>query len=81
MFKPHARTFVWQFAHPPERIWQALADTQRFNEAAGLPKHLIREAPGDGGAVRFFAEARKGPFALAWEEVPVEWVAPRWFRH
>ena len=77
----HARTFVWRFAQPPAALWPALADTARWNEAAGLPKHRIAEVEQPDGSVRFFAEARKGPFKLAWEEIPVEWVDGQWFRH
>lgn len=71
----------WEFEHPPSAVWPLLADTARFNEAAGLPKHPVRREPQPDGSVRYFAEARIGPFALAWEEIPVEWVLDRWFRH
>ncbi len=81
MPRVYSRTFEWRFDSPPEAIWQAMADTARFNEAAGLPKHHIEEATQPDGSVRYFAEARKGPFNLAWEEVPVEWVDGQWFRH
>lgn len=81
MAKIYSRTFEWRFDRPPEAIWPALADTARFNEAAGLPKHSIEEAPQADGSVRFLARARKGGFELAWEEVPVEWVDGQWFRH
>ena len=75
------RTFTWTFDSPPEAVWPALADTARFNEAAGLPKHAVEERPQADGSVRFFATARKGPFRLEWEEIPVEWVERQWFRH
>ncbi len=81
MSKVYSRTFEWRFDSPPESIWQAMADTARFNEAAGLPVHKIVEQSQPDGSVRYFAEARKGPFALAWEEIPVEWVDGKWFRH
>ena len=81
MSKVYSRTFEWRFDSPPESIWQAMADTARFNEAAGLPLHNIAEEAQPDGSVRYFAEARKGPFALAWEEIPVEWVDGKWFRH
>lgn len=71
----------WEFAHPPEAVWPLLADTARFNEAAGLPKYAVRRDEQADGSVRFFAESRIGPFDLAWEEIPVEWVMDRWFRH
>ncbi len=81
MSKVYSRTFEWRFDSPPGSIWQAMADTARFNEAAGLPMHNIDEEAQPDGSVRYFAEARKGPFALAWEEIPVEWVDGKWFRH
>lgn len=81
MAKIYSRTFEWRFAQPPEALWPALADTARFNEAAGLPKHQIEEVRQPDGSNRFYAKARKGPFDLAWEEIPVEWVHEQWFRH
>ncbi|MFQ5784120.1 MAG: adenylate/guanylate cyclase domain-containing protein [Alphaproteobacteria bacterium] len=81
MARIYSKTFEWRFDRPPEAIWPALADTARFNEAAGLPKHRIEEAGQADGSVRFFARARKGVFALEWEEIPVEWVDRQWFRH
>ena len=81
MSKVYSRTFEWRFDSPPSSIWRAMADTARFNEAAGLPVHKIDEEGQPDGSVRYFAEARKGPFALAWEEIPVEWVDGKWFRH
>ncbi len=81
MARTRSRTFVWRFDQPPEKLWPALADTARFNEAAGLPRHDIENVPQPDGSVRYFAAARKGPFRLAWEEIPVEWVQGRWFRH
>lgn len=81
MGKVYSRTFEWHFSEPPEALWPALADTARWNEAAGLPKHQIEEVRQPDGSNRFFATARKGPFDLAWEEIPVEWVDGQWFRH
>lgn len=76
-----SRTFLWEFAVPPEAIWPILADTARFNEAARLPKHEIIETPRDDGSVLYEGRARMGPFALRWQEKPVNWVANRWFEH
>lgn len=72
---------MWEFSQPVSALWPALADTARFNEAAGLPKHKIEEVAQPDGSVRFFAKAKRGPFDLAWEEIPVEWVNGQWFRH
>jgi len=76
-----SHTLTWDFDRPIAEIWPLLADTARFNEAAGLPKHQVRQEEQADGTVRFFAEAKLGPVALAWEEIPVEWVTHRWFRH
>lgn len=76
-----ARTASFEFAGPPEGVWAAMADTARYNEAAGLPKHRVEELPQPDGTVRFVARARKGPFALEWEDLPCNWVRGRWFEH
>jgi class 3 adenylate cyclase len=76
-----SREFVRHFEAPRELVWEALADTKRYNESIGLPKHEIREEPQPDGSVRFFATAKVGPVTLHWEDIPQEWAAGRWFRH
>jgi class 3 adenylate cyclase len=73
--------WTWRFEQPPGAVWPALADTARFNDAAGLPKHRITEHAQPDGAVQYTGAAKIGPFALAWREVPVEWVTNQRFRH
>jgi class 3 adenylate cyclase len=73
--------WTWRFDQPPETIWPALADTARFNDAAGLPKHEITEHKQSDGSVQYTGVARVGPFPIAWREVPVEWVTNQRFRH
>ena len=46
------RSWTWHFKSPPAAIWPLLADTARFNEAAGLPRHRITEIPQADGSVR-----------------------------
>ena len=72
MLKVYARTFIWRFDQPSEVMWQALADTARFNEVAGLPKHAIEEVAEPDGSMRFIGRTRKSIFELEWEGVPVE---------
>ncbi|WP_420404320.1 adenylate/guanylate cyclase domain-containing protein [Nisaea sp.] len=81
MSAPLSREFVRHFEAPRELVWEALADTRRYNESIGLPKHQIREELQPDGSVRFFATAKLGPFTLHWEDIPQEWAAGRWFRH
>ncbi len=81
MSRARQARWTWRFAEPPERIWPALADTARFNEAAELPKHRIEEVLQPDGSVIYIGRARLGPFAVAWRDVPVEWSTGRYFRH
>ena len=76
-----SREFVRRFEASREQVWEALADTRRYNEAIGLPKHDIRDAPQPDGSVRFYATARIGFITLHWEDIPQEWSAGHWFRH
>ena len=73
--------FERRFEAPRSKVWEAMADTARYNESLGLPKHEIREEQQADGSVRFFATAKIGPVKLAWEDIPQEWVHGRWFRH
>jgi class 3 adenylate cyclase len=74
-------SFERRFNAPRVKVWEAIADTARYNEFIGLPKHDIREETQSDGSVRFFATAKVGPVALAWEDIPQEWVHQQWFRH
>ena len=51
------RTWTWTFELPPDQLWPLLADTNRFNEALGLPPYTLERdaaigrhslAPGSG---------------------------------
>ncbi len=79
--RTHSRCWTWEFDRPVADIWPLVSDTARFNEAAGLPKHDIIETPQPDGSVLYEAETRVGPFAVAWREAPVNWIAERWFEH
>lgn len=58
------RSFRWEFDSPIESVWPVLADTARFNEAAGLPKHDITEIPRDDGSVEYLGRTKIGPTEL-----------------
>lgn len=73
--------WTWHFDQPPERVWPAMADTARFNEAADFPKHRIEETLQPDGSVTYIGRAKVGPFHLSWTDQPVEWIALRRFRH
>jgi len=73
--------FERRFQAPRLKVWQAMADTARYNEFVGLPKHDICEQQQADGSARFFATAKIGPVVLAWEEISQEWVHGRWPRY
>lgn len=81
MARTYKRKFGFRFDHPVETVWPALADTARFNEAAGFPKHEIEEIEEEDGTIRLFAEGNFSGVQMAWEEFPVEWVYGQWFWH
>src|SRR5918999_5312707 len=65
----------WQLRSSPERLWQFVADTNRFNRDTGLPG--VRRAD---DAIRENARQnlRFSRFGIQveWEEEPFEWVRP-----
>ncbi len=76
-----SQTFHWRFKNSPEKLWQSLADTDRFNEAAGLPRYRIEETPRDDGGVDFRGYGKLAGYDLVWRERPSTWVSDRWFLH
>ena len=74
------RTWTWHFDLPPDRLWPVLADTNRFNEAMGLPPYTLEETPQPNGTVLRRGKGKAAGFVLEWEEKPYEWIARRYFR-
>jgi class 3 adenylate cyclase len=73
-------TWRWTFDLPPEELWPVLADTNRFNEAMGLPTYVLEETPQSNGTVLRRGRGKAAGFALEWEEKPYEWIEGRHFR-
>ena len=76
---PHA-TWTWTFDLPPRELWPVLADTNRFNEAMGLPAYVLEETPQPNGTVLRRGKGKAAGFTLEWEEKPYEWIENRHFR-
>ena len=68
------RTWSWEFDLPAEALWPVLADTARFNQAAGFPRYELIETPREDGSVQRIGTARLGPLRLAWEEGDFDFV-------
>ncbi|MBS4052066.1 MAG: SRPBCC family protein, partial [Methylomonas sp.] len=73
------RTWTWTFDLPPDQLWPVLADTNRFNEAMGLPPYVLEETPQPNGTVLRRGKGKAAGFTLEWEEKPYEWIHGRWF--
>ena len=74
------RTWTWTFNLPPDRLWPVLADTDRFNEAMGLPPYTLEATPQSNGTILRSGRGKAAGFTLEWEEKPYEWIAGRHFR-
>ena len=74
------RTWTWTFDLPPDRLWPVLADTNRFNEAMGLPPYVLEETPQPNGTMLRRGRGKAAGFTLEWEEKPYEWIHGRHFR-
>src|SRR5215218_5298967 len=59
-----------RFRAPAERVWEALADTARYNEAAGFPRYTVTETAQPDGTQRFEGRARVAMFDVAWNNLP-----------
>jgi class 3 adenylate cyclase len=75
-----SRTWTWHFDLPPAELWPVLADTNRFNEAMGLPPYALEETPQANGTVLRRGSGKAAGFTLEWEEKPYEWIHGRHFR-
>jgi class 3 adenylate cyclase len=73
-------TWTWTFDLPPHELWPVLADTNRFNEAMGLPPYVLEETPQPNGTVLRRGRGKAAGFTLEWEEKPYEWIEGRHFR-
>jgi len=71
--------FRWELQAAPDQLWPYVSNTERLNRAIGLNavRFTVQHDPARG--MRRFASVRKVGLALAWEEHPFEWVAPRRF--
>src|SRR5437764_15480748 len=62
-----------QCASEPRALWPLLADTERFNRAAGLSRISVEPLSG-AGAARFLISTTLGGFRVQYEERPFEFV-------
>src|SRR5215471_7380091 len=75
------RDWEWEFSAAPEALWPVLADTARFNEAAGLPRYEVTDVARPDGTVRRIGRARRFGITVSWEEGVPQWIVGRRFVH
>jgi class 3 adenylate cyclase len=64
----------WQLKSSPEELWPYVADTQRFNQAAGSPVVKFTEIPQTTGGSQRLGQTSQLGIIVKWEEAPYEWV-------
>src|SRR5205823_5012944 len=79
--RPVERDWEWEFSASPAALWPVLADTARFNEAAGLPRYTVTDVPQPDGSVLRVGAARRFGLAFSWEEGVPQWIAGKSFAH
>ncbi|MFQ5614437.1 MAG: adenylate/guanylate cyclase domain-containing protein [Anaerolineae bacterium] len=73
-WKPIKFKWQWRLESSPQALWPYAADTQRFDQAVGLPPVLFTETPLEIGGSRLFGRSSKLGVAVEWEEEPYEWI-------
>src|SRR5215469_11612351 len=75
------RVWEWHFNAPPEALWPLLADTARFNEAAGLQRYDVTDTALPDGTVKRTGRVQRLGMTLSWEEGVPQWISGRRFFH
>jgi class 3 adenylate cyclase len=72
----HAERHIYAFDLEPEVLWRAVTADETFDRGAGPEAVRYRFESHGKGPPSAVAEARVGPFAIDWDEPPLEWEAP-----
>ena len=59
-----------------DELWPFVSDTEKFNQAIGLPPVEFLDEPDTRGGVKRTGRFRKLGMGVAWTEHPFEWLAP-----
>src|SRR5947209_204767 len=63
----------WRLRAPAQRLWPYVADTQRLNEALGLPPWDFEDLKTSDGLKRTGSMSYMG-MEISWDELPYEWI-------
>jgi serine/threonine protein kinase len=74
---PVHHRWSWKLRSSPSKLWPLVANTERVNQAIGLPEIEFSDEPdGEGASVRT-ARSRVLGMEMAWREHPFDWVKDR----
>ncbi|WP_197454671.1 protein kinase domain-containing protein [Stieleria varia] len=69
-----SKTVSWQLKSKPADLWPLVSNTERLNEAIGLPSVEYRTEQDPELGTRKFGEFTLSGIRIAWEEHPFEWI-------
>ncbi len=74
-----SRVFEWRWSlrSSPEALWPFVADTDRFNEAAGLGRVAVAAGRESPDTMARSGRARAMALEMRWREYPFEWIKDR----
>ena len=68
------KTVSWTLESEPKSLWPLVSNTERLNEAIGLPAATYRTHKDPKLGVRKFGSFKLSGVAISWEEHPFEWI-------
>ncbi|MFK7769076.1 MAG: protein kinase [Mariniblastus sp.] len=68
--------FEWNLDATTKQLWPLVSDTDRFNQAIGLPAPRF-SYDHSGGERKIFAEASFNGMKVRWQEHPFQWIVER----
>jgi len=71
--------FEWLLESSPEALWPYISNTDRFNQAAGIPAVTYEMVRDEQEQTRKYGTFRMAGMNIRWEEHPFEWVEGRRF--
>jgi serine/threonine protein kinase len=68
------KTVHWKLVSPPDELWPLVSNTERLNEAIGLPAVTYRTEKDPKLGLRKFGTFTVSGIKVSWEEHPFEWI-------
>ena len=73
-------TTTFELKHSPAELWPFISNTDMVNKRMGLPAVTYSFRKNAAGGTFVHGKFRAGPLMLDYEELPFEWLAPRFLR-